>query len=279
MLTLVADGSYLYLYINGQMVDCVSCGATYTSYTTANLFVGNHYASDAACAFTWDEFGVWSSGLSGTSVFQLYRGGVNSHSVPVRWYKFDEGSGTSVGDSGSSPQTLTVSGAAPGWVTGQVGAFALNFSGRQANGSDAGMPSGNADFTVSVWGRPASTGTHVVLRSGTNGSAGRMIEPYISAGTLAFYDGASGYSIGSSGHADGTWHHYVWRYTASTGELKAYVDGTSVGTTTIHMQFLASGTFYVGADTSSQGNSWAADMDDLRVYNVALTDAEVAAIP
>ena len=63
-----------------------------------------------------DEFAIWSSALTASNVTTLYNSGVPndiSSLSPVLWYRFEEGSGTSVADSGSGSLTGTlVNGAA-----------------------------------------------------------------------------------------------------------------------------------------------------------------------
>ena len=58
-----------------------------------------------------DEFAIWSSALTASNVSTIYNSGTPndiSSLSPVLWYRFEEGSGTSVADSGSGSLTGTL---------------------------------------------------------------------------------------------------------------------------------------------------------------------------
>ena len=77
-----------------------------------------------------------------------------------------------------------------------------------------------------------------------------------------------------------TWKHVV--FTFSSGTLKGYVDGVPVafstntftGTETLPLQMYG---LYIGTDPSKSA-SFKGDIDDVRLYNRVLSDADVLAL-
>tara|TARA_R100001443_G_scaffold13910_1_gene23818 strand:- start:78 stop:1388 length:1311 start_codon:yes stop_codon:yes gene_type:complete len=108
-------GGTLKTYKNGSLANTTT-GITFSA--NSNFFdrIGHlggtsHYVNGKI-----DEFAIWSSALTASNVTTLYNSGVPndiSSLSPVLWYRFEEGSGTSVADSGSGSLTGTlVNGAA-----------------------------------------------------------------------------------------------------------------------------------------------------------------------
>ena len=108
-------GGTLKTYKNGSLA-ATSTGITFGS--SANFFdrIGHLGGTSHYVNGKMDEFGIWSSALTASNVTTLYNSGVPndiSSLSPVLWYRFEEGSGTSVADSGSGSLTGTlVNGAA-----------------------------------------------------------------------------------------------------------------------------------------------------------------------
>jgi alpha-tubulin suppressor-like RCC1 family protein len=86
----------------------------------------------------------------------------------------------------------------------------------------------------------------------------------------------------STGIYDGQWHHIVGTYDELN--LRLYVDGVEVGTGTPHTQpirynLATDNDLYIGAYEESAGCrlSWKGDIDEVAIWNRALTASEVAA--
>ncbi|HOK96336.1 MAG TPA: hypothetical protein PK052_09650 [Anaerohalosphaeraceae bacterium] len=79
---------------------------------------------------------------------------------------------------------------------------------------------------------------------------------------------------------DGFWHHVAGVYDGVNAQFKIYVDGVLDGTTATPSGYLLT----TGAFPPQIGNRadavrmWPGQMDDLRVYNYALSDAQIAAL-
>ena len=72
-----------------------------------------------------------------------------------------------------------------------------------------------------------------------------------------------------------TWYHLAWRYTKATGEQAIFVDGALDTKRTGHAPFEGIGTVYIGRSVGSQ--PFTGLIDEVKIFNRPLTDAEIAA--
>jgi type II secretory pathway pseudopilin PulG len=223
-----------------------------------------------------------------------YNGGI------VGCWKLNETSGIVAADSSVKGNNGTlVNMAAPGcWVTGQNG-NALAFDGIDDYvdlGTNSSLNFGNsAPFTVSAWVKTTeSYGMIVSFRSSTDG--GPVIDLAVgydggadspgNAMILVRQDGGSNYARVTGGAVnDGFWHHIAAvRGSGSTIEL--FLDGVSQGTNsgtesggaiTTNLRAIGSERRWVsdGYGTADQ-RYFAGTIDDVRVYNRALSTTEIA---
>ena len=156
--------------------------------------------------------------------------------------------------------------------------------------------SGNADRTISLWfeadvwggyGGAPITGYMVLWGSGTGGYT-----------TLLFpspYDGLGGhlsYRFSMDGDYDnvqsqpvtnilGSWHHLVWTYMTNLGNSCFYLDGNLL--INYYGWFGAPGNLLYTTDTPltighPSGRSFEGVIDDVRIYNRALSASEVQSL-
>jgi len=210
---------------------------------------------------------------------------------------FNQGSGTqaddqSTGDPGGSNHGTLANGAS--WVSDGL-AGAVQFDGNNDlitfSDSSAINTADQTDRTVALWFKAddASSGTQVLFEEGggTNGAA-----IYLSGGNL-YVD----MWVGSTFRAtlsnpvpnDGAWHHAAFTYTydsgTSSGYMKGYLDGTLFGTETNVDVFSShsddTGIGDVNGSTNLQvggGDAFAGLIDEFRLYNRPLSDAEISEI-
>ena len=105
------------IFVNG--VDVTNNDSTrYWSNTTpatTGLYIGEH-TNGYLQPFLGniDEFAIWSGTDLRNDVSTIYNGGVpndlndNGLTAPTSWYRFEEGSGTTISDSGSSTNNATI---------------------------------------------------------------------------------------------------------------------------------------------------------------------------
>jgi hypothetical protein len=79
-----------------------------------------------------------------------------------------------------------------------------------------------------------------------------------------------------SGPITSGWHLVTATYDGSIGRL--YVDGALVASETFTAPPNTNYPFYIGRYYGGGGYGWIGSMDDVRLYNRALTSAEVAAL-
>ncbi len=192
-------------------------------------------------------------------------------------WKLNENGGNYAYDSSGNVNTATLYN--PTWWTSDYGPTVwFSGSGSFASVSEAASLEQTNQLTVSFWLRPSANSNldpRVIAKLydwdvKLNGS-NRYPQFTAAAGQYAILN----YSLPLI-----TWHHVV--FTFSTGVVKGYVDGTPVSlleNTFTGTETLAQWAYglYLATD-SSQTNSYIGSLNDVRVYNRALSDADVAAL-
>ncbi len=202
------------------------------------------------------------------------------------YWPFDENTGTVANDLTANRDGSLENG--PLWVTGapQVtsNVSALSFDGsddlvRVSTGASA-FDFGTSDFTVSLFLK-AQTGNRGVLGNYSAAHKGWGLYVY-GNGTLNFF----GYgSMGSNDTAqsasvlDDQWHHVTGVYSRSGSLLTiaTYVDGVLAGTNTTTVGDLSAGSDLLFGKYTDQP-SFQGTLDDIRVYNRALTAHEIPSL-
>jgi hypothetical protein len=195
-------------------------------------------------------------------------------SALVAHWKFDETAGTTAADAtGNAPGTLANG---PVWRQGQgVSLGALEFDGSNdiVNvGSVAALSQGN--FTVAAWFRPdvskiAAIAEHA--RSSTNwyGAFQNMVQLH---GRFNFGNG--GHTGNGGTVALSTWNHHTVTYDVGTTTGRIYDNGVQVHSSTGAADGSALGNFTIGNNSANE--AFDGLLDEVRVYNRALTAAEIA---
>lgn len=158
----------------------------------------------------------------------------------------------------------------------KIGSGAVGMNGHDYIAVDASrFPHFYGSFTLEVWIR-----TNTVLQPQVIVSKGSW-EIGIQAGTGTAYVACSGlsgtnYLAGNTFLADGLWHHLAGVYDQDAETLSIYLDGE------IDAQTFASGSIgqndtniRIGGNPETGGNGWHGTIDNLCVYNYALTLQQV----
>jgi hypothetical protein len=196
----------------------------------------------------------------------------------VAAYAFDEGSGTTVTDASGNGNNGTVSNAT--WSTAGKYGKALQFNGTNALVTipDAASLHLSTAMTLEAWVDPSTVNSawrDVVYKGNDNyyleGTSGNGSFP--DGGTIA--GGSYADAVGTAKLATGTWTFLALTYDGST--LRLYVNGTQVASTA-HTGAIAtsSNPLQIGGD-SIYGQYFAGLIDNVRVYNVALTATSIQA--
>ncbi|UCC97845.1 MAG: discoidin domain-containing protein [Phycisphaerales bacterium] len=220
-------------------------------------------------------------------VVVLSLAGSTSADLVAHW-KFDDGSGTTAVDSsGNGYHAILVDN--PEWVPGKIGPFALNLE-AGGYGGIRGMfyqSSGIPEVTVCAWIR-TSSGSGQFIASFDRNEYWRLALSTESAATgqvgwhVRTDAGQSDYASGAPLN-DGQWHHVCGVFDNGTSTI--YIDGepepsTQLGST-MGRNTLRYG--YIGKNSEAAvenqagptGNPLDGDLDDLRIYDHALTQAEI----
>jgi len=196
----------------------------------------------------------------------------------VAAYGFEQTSGTSVTDSSGKGSTGTLSGAT--WVTGGKFGRALSFDGVNdiVSVPDSNLLDLAPGMTLEAWVKPTTvSGWRTVLlkeRPGqltyalyAAGDSGRPLTE-VTAGTQRDARNTAALPVG-------VWTHLAATYDKST--LRLYVNGTQVASTAVSGTLVNSTRALKIGGNTIWGEYFAGLIDEVRVYERALTPAEIAA--
>src|SRR5213079_1370928 len=196
----------------------------------------------------------------------------------VAAYSFDEGTGTTVADASGNNHTGTVSGAT--WTTAGRYGSALTFNGTTAkvtvlNAASLRLTTG---MTLEAWVYPtaAPTGWRAVIDKNVDGyylmaSSDQGNRPAVGGA----WPPGNRILVGPSGLAVNTWTHLAGTFDGAM--VRLYVNGELVASQAQTAALTATaGTLQIGSD-SYAGENFAGRIDEVRIYNRALTAAEIQA--
>lgn len=200
--------------------------------------------------------------------------------VDAHW-RFDEGSGQIVADSGPGGlhgrlgSSAGADAADPAWTAGHDGGSALAFEGGQYVTVPDSAALEPAHVTVDAWvRRSGSPGTwRYVLSKGSVGCDRSAYGLYSGwAGGMSFYvSSASHYTLSPEAPAslvwDGAWHHVVGAYDGA--RVRLWVDGAQVGDGTATTLAIAYGVgskgVYLGTYRGTCELGFKGDVDDVQI--------------
>lgn len=214
----------------------------------------------------------------------------SSWPAPVGWWPLNDGTGGVAMDASGNGNAMTLYGA-PSWSSSAPSALghSLQLVGTsaqygQCSGNVASFVGGGAYLTLAFWFNVSSGGK--IPDVGFSASGHR----------LCTYDGGSTiYLLCDGGGAtgfipytrDGQWHHFALVFDGTQsgwGRVAMYMDGqaqtvsVNTGSPPASLDSAAAlGSFYCGTDVSD-GQYSTCLVDDVRLYNTALTQAEVSHI-
>ncbi len=213
--------------------------------------------------------------------------------TPVGYWTFDEGSGIQAADSSGNGHAATlVSGVS--WVPGEIGsAVSANAATQQYVSIPAINLSNTKAATVAFWSKRTylTTGGHALFEATsdyTNSTTGFGFFPddATCGGIQAALRGDVGYTANCySQPSSGVWHHLAVVFDKSqTGgnQVRFYVDGIlqtvnwSLNASTNTNNFGNNPIYLFSRGGTNEFNSGA--IDDFRIYNSALTDAQIQKI-
>ncbi|MFH1431724.1 MAG: DUF2341 domain-containing protein, partial [archaeon] len=285
------------IYHNGVKIDEWSAGTSYLVSSSDMWSIGRRHSSETYAGDyfngTIDEIGIWNRTLTPSEVMALYKKGL-SNNLAGSW-SFSEGSGTTAADSSGMGNDGTLGNSTlstrPTWTTGKIGQ-ALEFDG----GDFVEIPHSDdfliSDGTVEFWFKTDDPTKDQGLISkdseglDTGGHLTISIDP-ASYVYVRQQNTVTEYILDSSTStilAD-TWYHVA--YTFGSDGMKLYIDGTEVDTDsytgglTGNYEPIALGAKTVRSDNLiiyPLQSYLDGTIDEVRIYNYALSASEIQAI-
>jgi hypothetical protein len=223
-----------------------------------------------------DDFRFYDVALTAAEIAAIYAEGSGNITSPIRHFKCNDNAASAVVTDSS---VNAVNGAMAGGNTSAFSAagkvsscFNLAGTGRIDCGNDAALwPS---RFSIALWATKSAPGERC-LASGYCAWAGWLLLQ----GRFSIYAGASaGVDVSLSVPADGSWAHIVCTYDGGTARV--YINGV------VHASVAYTGGMtvptgidvWVGRLAHADDLYWDGKIDDVRLYDCALTAAEIAAI-
>jgi hypothetical protein len=275
------------LYLDGVNVSSGFSGPPTPDSKDRPFAIGAHSTIDAYFDGIIDDVRVYNRALSAEEVWELYQGGGGG--LIAHW-EFDEGEGDIAYDS-AGDNDGTIYGAT--WTSGQIGG-GLSFDGDDY--VDVGLPE-KLDFertdayTLSAW-QKAEGAAYTLLSKMDRSSHYRGYDIFVAGGYVQAHliNSWMSNSLRETGTLypvnDFVWHHIAVTYDGSSSPdgLKIYVDSmeeaTIVGPHSLSSTIRNSVSFKIGA--RSEGGEaihhLTGDVDDVRIYNRALSAEEIQQI-
>ena len=276
-----ADSEEIVLYVNGEAKADGTVGTT--AFSTVNL---GRRASSKNCPLNGalDDVSIFDRGLSSDEIGQLFDGQDIADGLVLSW-EFGEEEGFACADSSGNGNEGSLVGYPAGevsnWVEGNIGG-ALSLPQASEHLEITGLP----DVTSTTWA--------AWVRLDADSSYGAAIS--------AAFDGAgAGHSLGfhtggtvrhprvlwnhANGHISilapdpvelGEWNHLAVAYNADSEDITLYVNGEAkgngkVGTTPFSV-------VHLGQRASSKNCPLNGALDDLRIFNRALSADEISSL-
>jgi prepilin-type N-terminal cleavage/methylation domain-containing protein len=215
---------------------------------------------------------------------ELYEKGTNlalgSGRGLVGYWAFDEGSGNTALDGSGYGNSAGWSGSTTAgsyYAAGRVGAYDGNFNGTNdylLATTSASLQVGGA-ITIAAWIHPANFSTYqaILVQGNRNYSLYLTIN---NPSSLYFQVGNGGVVNGGISQAIPT---STWSYLVATldgAHINYYLNGVNVGTyTSAATSLAASGSLYIGSDAGGARYYMSGPMDDVKIYNRALSATEI----
>jgi len=185
----------------------------------------------------------------------------------IAYYKFDGNSNDSVGSNNGSDTSITYS-------AGKIGDAAF-FDGSSSRISLSSAASLASSFTVAGWARTTTTAAYrTIYSSGTALNFWRV--GIDNTGKLTFTEDNIADYMGTTSMSTNTWTYFAFvKDGTGASNLTFYFNGTSDGTASVSTTTVPSGGALFGAQGSSPANFWSGGIDEVGLWDRALSGAEI----
>jgi hypothetical protein len=284
-LCLRANSTTITLFLNGKSIGTVAAGALNTA--NGNLYAGTNtsWALGPAQGVAMDGVRIYNASLPDRQIRYL------ATQVPtglIARYALDSADGTDDEwwDSSGWDQPLTASGGGAVPATDRFGIAASAYGFMRASSQFLSAPNSavhnpGGTMTVMAWVKPATlpgSGEIYTVVSNRSGDDGFAFELYNTAGSQTLYlwgDGGDGATSAAFSLPVGVYTHVA--ATFSGGTTRFYVDGNEISSTVaLNVIIPGNGLLYIGR--RDDGHYMNGEIDEVRLYNRALSLAEIQAM-
>jgi glucose/arabinose dehydrogenase len=288
--TFATNPSGLRLVANGANLTGPQTAVSWDGYVLSVSAQAQTDGSGQAWAFSsWSDGGAAQHSIVTPATATTYSATFSTTSPPptsglVAAYAFGEGSGSSVADATGNGLNGAISGAT--WTTGGKYGSALSFDGVNdwVTVNDANALDLTTAMTVEAWVYPTASGSgswrNVLIKERAGGEVYNLYANANTNAPVTFVVRAADPSAtpdarGTTPLPLNTWTHLAVTYDGTT--LRLFVNGTQVGTRAVSGALLTStGALRLGGN-SVWGEFFQGRLDEVRIYNRALTTTEIQA--
>lgn len=299
-----ANADRLKIYFNG-IEQTLVFSSTVPAYTqdisSASLFVSEDTVSRPGTNSAWngeiDEMKIYNYNLDQKRIIEDMNGGHPAGGSPISsatgYWKFDEGYGDTIHDTGYSGISLDNGGSGttcPGggvscasWTNAGKFGKGLTFAGTSYLKTSSDTPFDiTGDFTLSAWvNRSGGGGSHIISKWSSLGTGGYILGVGNSGEIYCQSDNGTSVDTTQTGNgivdASDGWVHLAAVRSGSTCTI--YADGidrtSSHGT---HTTVAANNNQLTIGSDASPAQYFTGTIDEVRVYNYALTADEIAIV-
>ena len=272
VMTLEANG-VAKTYINGVLVTTSTLSVNTAATTTFHL--GSLFSAGTPYSGRIDELKIYNRAVTAVEAKELYNGPPQAPQL-VAEYNFNQTVADVNGNAPFIDYGLNTYGTDRHGNANQC----YNISDRAVSAPIKNLPLGNAARSVSIWFKTtAQTSSNVVFSYGqisTDNSYGLEYKKVNTTNTIVNFPWGVNELSGPFTISNNVWKHIVCTYSA-TGEAIVYIDGVPLSTGTRAMWNTITTSFRLG--TNQEGGTFFNGMlDDLKIYNYALSQAEVTSL-
>ena len=286
---LTYDGTTMTIYLDGQ-VDTSGALALNTDLGTLVIGTTSDYSSSASLNGIVDDFRMYNYAFSQANVDFIFNSGNGTEneisggvSGPlIAQYKMNDNAGsTNVIDSSGNGLTGTAQRNTSSLATvGKLGgALAFNGSSDYINlGTNAGLNVYNSDFSISAWVNMDSDFTHGGIFGNADSNQGESFNITTNSISMSKAGLGVGDQFVSHSFSPNTWYLVTAVQHFSGGHpsnVEYFVNGTSIGIFTDTQDYASASGYEKWIGYTSYWGHFKGKIDDLRVYNEALTQNDV----
>jgi len=270
------------LHVNGGEVQVGSSGASCSSANAGAMrYASNtmYYCNGSA----WNPFSSSCSGASGSDT--------SLTSGLVAYWSFNAGTGTTVNDNAGNGNTGAWQGTLGSqWTTGKIG-YGVKFDGSSnyvALGTPSDLEGLQVPLTITGWfnqtsGGPSNQPIYAAYLNVASSELWSLVR--LDGGILRYYTSTSSggfQSAGSFTPSTGSWHFFavVVSGSISSPSVTIYLDGSSQSSSLSALSSSPNTTvpIEIGGDAAGASEKFYGVIDEVGVWNVALTSTQVATL-